>query len=90
MSLEKEDVRLKLSPDMKDRLSDIAAFNGMEQNKQLTLLIEKTLVGEHHAVIVALERIERNKRIRAHEGTEVTTWSHSVNEGKEPLKVLGK
>lgn len=89
MSLDKEDARLKLSPDMKARLIDIAAFNGMEQNKQLTLLVEKALVGEHHAVIVALERIERNKRLRAHEGTEVTEWSHSGTE-KETLKVVGK
>lgn len=89
MSLEKEDVRLKLSPDMKARLNDIAAFNGMEYNKQLTLLIEKTLVGEHHAVSVALERIERNKRMRAHDGTEVTSWSQKGVEGNI-LEIIGK
>ena len=64
MSLEKEDVRLKLDPCMKQRLEDIAAFNGMEQGKQLTLLVEKALVGEHHMVTMALGRIKRNARLR--------------------------
>lgn len=90
MSLEKEDVRLKLSPDMKARLNDIAAFNGLEYNKQLTLLIEKSIVGEHHAVSVALERIERNKRVRAHEGTVVTTGLHGGNGGHNQILDIKK
>ena len=75
---------------MKARLNDIAAFNGLEHNKQLTLLIEKSIVGEHHAVSVALERIERNKRVRAHEGTEVTTGSQSVNSGHNQILDIKK
>lgn len=85
MSLEKEDVRLKLDPCMKQRLEDIAAFNGMEQNKQLTLLVEKALVGEHHFVTMALERIKRNERLR--DGAVIVGQDR---EGQGNLKVVQK
>lgn len=64
MSLDKEDLRLKMLPDMMERLRLIADVRGKEYAVQATILLEKTIMGEYHEVSLMLERAEKNRKKR--------------------------
>lgn len=64
MSLEKEDLRLKMLPDMMERLRLIADVRGNEYAHQAVVLLEKALMGEYHEVSLMLERAEKNRKKR--------------------------
>jgi len=64
MSLEKEDLRLKMLPDMMERLRLIADVRGNEYAYQAVVLLEKALMGEYHEVSLMLERAEKNRKKR--------------------------
>lgn len=61
MSLEKEDLRLKMLPDMMERLRLIADVRGNEYAHQAVVLLEKALMGEYHEVSLMLERADKNR-----------------------------
>ena len=59
MSLEKKDLRLKLAPDMMERLRVCAATAGMpgtEMNAHAQFLLEKAIMGEFHMTMLRLKR----------------------------------
>jgi hypothetical protein len=64
MSLEKEDLRLKMLPDMMERLRLIADVRGNEYAHQAVILLEKALMGEYHEVSLMLERADKNRHKR--------------------------
>ena len=64
MSLEKEDLRLKMLPDMMERLRLIADVRGKEYAVQATILLEKAVMGEYHEVSLMLERADKNRKKR--------------------------
>ncbi|MBJ8470434.1 hypothetical protein ABLT91_17910 [Acinetobacter pittii] len=64
MSLEKEDLRLKMLPDMMERLRLIADVRGNEYAHQAVVLLEKALMGEYHEVSLMLERADKNRQKR--------------------------
>ncbi|WP_337081184.1 hypothetical protein [Acinetobacter pittii] len=64
MSLEKEDLRLKMLPDMMERLRLIADVRGSEYAHQAVVLLEKAIMGEYHEVSLMLERAEKNRKKR--------------------------
>ena len=64
MSLEKEDLRLKMLPDMMERLRLISDVRGKEYAIQAVILLEKAIMGEYHEVILMLERAEKNRKKR--------------------------
>lgn len=59
MSLEKKDLRLKMTDDMLNRLSILAGLDGHDLAEHGAILLEKTIVGEFHAVSVQMERAKR-------------------------------
>lgn len=59
MSLEKEDLRLKMLPDMMERLRLISDVRGKEYAIQAVILLEKAIMGEYHEVSLMLERAEK-------------------------------
>ena len=61
MSLEKEDLRLKMLPDMMERLRLVADVRGKEYAIQAVILLEKAIMGEYHEVSLMLERAEKNR-----------------------------
>ena len=65
MSLEKEDLRLKMLPDMMERLRLIADVRGKEYAVQAIILLEKAVMGEYHEVSLMLERADKNRMKRA-------------------------
>lgn len=62
MSLEKEDLRLKMLPDMMERLRLISDVRGKEYAIQAVILLEKAIMGEYHEVSLMLERAEKNRK----------------------------
>ena len=64
MSLEKEDLRLKMLPDMMERLRLIPDVRGKEYAIQAVILLEKAIMGEYHEVSLMLERAEKNRKKR--------------------------
>ncbi|WP_333669423.1 hypothetical protein [Acinetobacter guillouiae] len=64
MSLEKEDLRLKMLQDMMERLRLIADVRGNEYAHQAVILLEKAIMGEYHEVSLMLERAEKNRKKR--------------------------
>ena len=64
MSLEKEDIRLKMLPDMMERLRLISDVRGKEYAIQAVILLEKAIMGEYHEVSLMLERAEKNRKKR--------------------------
>lgn len=64
MSLEKEDLRLKMLPDMMERLRLVADVRGKEYAIQAVILLEKAIMGEYHEVSLMLERAEKNRKKR--------------------------
>lgn len=68
MSLEKEDLRLKMLPDMMERLRLIADVRGKEYALQAVILLEKAVMGEYHEVSLMLERAEKNWKKREEMG----------------------
>ena len=64
MSLEKEDLRLKMLPDMMERLRLISDVRGKEYAIQAVILLEKAIMGEYHEVSLMLERAEKNRKKR--------------------------
>ncbi len=68
MSLEKEDLRLKMLPDMMERLRLIADVRGNEYAHQAVVLLEKAIMGEYHEVSLMLERADKNRHKRARLG----------------------
>lgn len=64
MSIEKEDLRLKMDADMMERLRLIADVRGNEVGKQGSMLLDKMIMAEFHEVSLMLERADKNKRKR--------------------------
>lgn len=64
MSIEKEDLRLKMLPDMMERLRLIADVRGKEYAVQAVILLEKAVMGEYHEVSLMLERADKNRKKR--------------------------
>jgi hypothetical protein len=64
MSLEKEDLRLKMLPDMMERLRLISDVRGKDYTHQAVILLEKAIMGEYHEVSLMLERAEKNRKKR--------------------------
>ena len=64
MSIEKEDLRLKMLPDMMERLRLIADVRGNEYAHQAIVLLEKAIMGDYHEVSLMLERAGKNRRKR--------------------------
>jgi len=64
VSLEKEDLRLKMLPDMMERLRLIADVRGKEYAVQAIILLEKAVMGEYHEVSLMLERADKNRKKR--------------------------
>jgi hypothetical protein len=64
MSLEKEDLRLKMLPDMMERLRWISDIRGKDYAHQAVILLEKAIMGEYHEVSLMLERAEKNRKKR--------------------------
>lgn len=64
MSLEKEDLRLKMLPDMMERLRLISDIRGKDYAHQAVILLEKAIMGEYHEVSLMLERAEKNRKKR--------------------------
>lgn len=64
MSLEKEDLRLKMLPDMMERLRLISDVRGKDYAHQAVILLEKAIMGEYHEVSLMLERAEKNRKKR--------------------------
>ncbi len=62
MSLEKEDLRLKMLPDMMERLRLISDVRGKDYAHQAVILLEKAIMGEYHEVSLMLERAEKTGR----------------------------
>lgn len=64
MSHEKEDLRLKMLPDMMERLRLIADVRGNEYAHQAIVLLEKAIMGDYHEVSLMLERAGKNRKKR--------------------------
>ncbi|WP_312970994.1 hypothetical protein [Acinetobacter gerneri] len=64
MSLEKEDLRMKMLPDMMERLRLIADVRGKDYAHQGVILLEKAIMGEYHEVSLMLERANKNRKKR--------------------------
>ena len=64
MSMEKEDLRLKMLPDMMERLRLIADVRGKDYAHQAIVLLEKAIMGEYHEVSLMLERADKNRKKR--------------------------
>ncbi|ENV34523.1 hypothetical protein [Acinetobacter gerneri] len=64
MSLEKEDLRMKMLPDMMERLRLIADVYGKDYAHQSVILLEKAIMGEFHEVSLMLERANKNRKKR--------------------------
>ncbi len=64
MSLEKEDLRLKMLPDMMERLRLIADVRGNDYAHQAIVLLEKAIMGDYHEVSLMLERANKNRKKR--------------------------
>ncbi|EYS10102.1 hypothetical protein [Acinetobacter baumannii] len=64
MSLEKEDLRLKMLPDMMERLRLISDVRGKDYAHKAVILLEKAIMGEYHEVSLMLERAEKNRKKR--------------------------
>ncbi|WP_224963853.1 hypothetical protein [Acinetobacter guillouiae] len=64
MSLEKEDLRLKMLPDMMERLRLVADVRGKDYAHQAVILLEKAIMGEFHEVSLMLERANKNRKKR--------------------------
>ena len=64
MSLEKEDLRLKMLPDMMERLRLIADVRGKDYAHQAVILLEKAIMGDYHEVSLMLERANKNRKKR--------------------------
>jgi len=59
MSLEKKDLRLKMSDDMLNRLRILAGLDNNDVAEHGAMLLEKAIVGEFHAVSVQMDRAKR-------------------------------
>lgn len=68
MSLERDDLRLKMLPDMMERLRLVADIRGKEYALQAVILLEKAIMGEYHEVSLMLERAEKNWKKREEMG----------------------
>ena len=59
MSLEKKDLRLKLTEDMLDRLRILAGLENNDIAEHGAILLEKAIMGEFHVVTIQMERANR-------------------------------
>jgi hypothetical protein len=59
MSLDPKSVHVRLSPDMYGRLTVLAGLDDREVSAHAAYLLEKSIVGEFHAVNVQVNRIKR-------------------------------
>ena len=59
MSLEKKDLRLKLTEDMLDRLRRLAGLENNDIAEHGVILLEKAIMGEFHVVTIQMERAKR-------------------------------
>ena len=72
MSLEKKDVRCKLSPEAHAALSDVADYHDKDLGEYASFLLERAVLGEAHAAKVMAERAAR--------------WGKTGNPGESPGK----
>lgn len=70
MSLERKDVRCKISPEAHQQLSAIAELNDKEISDFASYLLERALLGEAHVARLYAERVAR--------------WGKSGNPGEKP------
>ena len=82
MSLEKEDLRLKMPPEMMERLRLIADVRSNELGHEAALLLEKAIMGEFHEVSLMLERAQKNWKKRESLGM-LGQYRDSQNSDKE-------
>lgn len=79
MSLEKEDLRLKMLQDMMERLRLIADVRGHDYAHQAVILLEKAIMGEFHEVSLMLERANKNRKKRERLGLVSHAGETQVN-----------
>lgn len=87
MSLEKEDLRLKMLPDMMERLRLVADVRGKDYAHQAVILLEKAIMGEFHEVSLMLERANKNRKKRESLGLVGNTDPSNPNEIADLKKV---
>jgi hypothetical protein len=63
MSLERKDVRAKLSPETHEKLAALAEFSDEEISALASLYLEKMVVAEFHALSLKAERLGRLGRV---------------------------
>jgi len=95
MSLEKEDLRLKMLPDMMERLRLIADVRGKDYAHQAIILLEKAIMGDYHEVSLMLERANKNRKKRESLGlvgkvgvnpeSQILEIKTTVSGGAEPV-----
>lgn len=59
MSLDRKDVRLKLTPEAHEQLVALADFNEKDISEFASYLLERALLGEAHSVNLLALRMER-------------------------------
>lgn len=59
MSLDRKDVRLKISPESHHELTALAELNEKEITEFASMLLERALLGEAHVARVYAERVAR-------------------------------
>ena len=76
MSLDKKDVRTKLSPEAHAVLAAIAEYNDKDIGEYASFLLERTLMGEVHAIKVIAERTARFGKARTGDGGAMAAVGH--------------
>lgn len=76
MSLDKKDVRTKLSPEAHAVLAAIAEYNDKDIGEYASFLLERTLMGEVHAIKVIAERTARFGKARTGNGEPMAAVGH--------------
>lgn len=76
MSLDKKDVRCKLSPEAHAALAAVADYHDKDLGEFASFILERAVLGEAHAVKIMAERAAR--------------WGKSGNPGGNPGELSGK
>lgn len=59
MSLPKQSIHLRLTPEMHEKLRLMAGVQGKNMTEHGELLLEKMIVAEYHTLSLQLERMQR-------------------------------
>jgi hypothetical protein len=59
MSLDRKDLRFKIAPEAHERLAAIADFHDKDIGEYAAFLLERTLLGEGHAISLLADRAAR-------------------------------